>query len=442
MKRLTRVAILALLAGMTGCPLTASYTVGGYLTGLHGIGLVLEVNGGNDMTMVANGAFVFPRAVGQGSPYSVTVRTQPSNPAQTCTVRNASGTINKQSVGNVLVNCTQAASLAFVVSETSNTIALYAIDPAAGTLVLLPGAPYFGTGTTPIAATVEPNGNFLYVANNTSNDVSVYLIDYLTGTLTSAGTPIPAGIAPTSVAVDPTGRFLYVANIGDNTISAFALDPTSGLGTPVAGSPYLVGNEPSAVQVDPSGNFLYVSNLFDGDVVVLYIDPLSGALVNVPGSPFGTGKGPVSIAADPTGSFVYVANSASNDISEFSLNLSSGTLTPVSGSPLSSGSSPQTIAVDPTGRFLYAANTTKANSVGVFYITPTTGAINPESTAAAGTLPVSLAIDASGKFVYVANGNSNDVSVYSVDAASGALTPVKNSPFSAFGIGPRAIAVY
>ena len=43
-----------------------------------------------------------------------------------------------------------------------------------------------------------------------------------------------------------------------------------------------------------------------------------------------------------------------------------------------------------------------------------------------------------GHFVYVANYTSNNVSVYSIDAASGALTRVAGSPFPA-GANPRAI---
>jgi YVTN family beta-propeller protein len=41
---------------------------------------------------------------------------------------------------------------------------------------------------------------------------------------------------------------------------------------------------------------------------------------------------------------------------------------------------------------------------------------------ATGTVPVSVAVDPAGKFAYVTNSASNDVSIYSIDAATGALT--------------------
>ena len=44
------------------------------------------------------------------------------------------------------------------------------------------------------------------------------------------------------------------------------------------------------------------------------------------------------------------------------------------------------------------------------------------------------------KFAYVTNGNSNDVSAYTINSATGALTAVTGSPFAA-GTGPTSVAV-
>ena len=43
---------------------------------------------------------------------------------------------------------------------------------------------------------------------------------------------------------------------------------------------------------------------------------------------------------------------------------------------------------------------------------------------AAGTSPVSVTVDPSGKFAYVANYGSDNVSVYTINASTGALTAV------------------
>lgn len=83
---------------------TIAYTIGGTVTGLSGSGLVLQDNGGNNLPIGGNGFFVFSSPVNLGAAYSVTVLDQPTNPAQTCTVSNGSGTASA-AVTNVQVVC-------------------------------------------------------------------------------------------------------------------------------------------------------------------------------------------------------------------------------------------------------------------------------------------------------------------------------------------------
>jgi len=86
---------------------TTTYTIGGTVSGLAaGNDVVLRNNGGNDLTVVANGAFVFSTAVADGGTYAVTVQTNPTTPNQTCVVTNGSGTVSGGNVTNVVVTCT------------------------------------------------------------------------------------------------------------------------------------------------------------------------------------------------------------------------------------------------------------------------------------------------------------------------------------------------
>jgi hypothetical protein len=78
------------------------YTIGGTVSGLTGTGLVLQVNGGNNLTVSASGTFTFSTAVAGGAAYSVTVLTQPTG--QSCTVTSGSGTA-RANVSNVQVAC-------------------------------------------------------------------------------------------------------------------------------------------------------------------------------------------------------------------------------------------------------------------------------------------------------------------------------------------------
>jgi len=108
----------AVIAGLAGCnksenaspaPAVAAapaLTVGGSVSGLSGSGLILQLNGANDLAVSANGKFNFPKALAKGSAYAVTVKASPSSPVkQTCTVGQGSGSIAGAAVNNISVTC-------------------------------------------------------------------------------------------------------------------------------------------------------------------------------------------------------------------------------------------------------------------------------------------------------------------------------------------------
>jgi hypothetical protein len=83
---------------------TNSYSVSGTVSGLGITGtVVLQDNSGDNLSVATNGAFIFATAVANGSPYSVTVLTQPTG--QSCSVANGTGTITLANVTNVAVTC-------------------------------------------------------------------------------------------------------------------------------------------------------------------------------------------------------------------------------------------------------------------------------------------------------------------------------------------------
>ena len=84
---------------------TATYTVGGSVSGLTGSGLVLG-NGADSLPVSADGPFTFATKVAAGAGYNVSVATQPTNPSQTCSVGSGSGTMGSSNVTNVAVACT------------------------------------------------------------------------------------------------------------------------------------------------------------------------------------------------------------------------------------------------------------------------------------------------------------------------------------------------
>jgi len=82
---------------------TNTYTIGGSVTGLTG-SVVLQNNGGDDLTLNADTNFTFFTAVAYGSAYNVSVLTQPTG--QTCTASSNTGTVGASNVNDVLLYCT------------------------------------------------------------------------------------------------------------------------------------------------------------------------------------------------------------------------------------------------------------------------------------------------------------------------------------------------
>src|SRR6266566_1097441 len=136
--------------------------------------------------------------------------------------------------------------------------------------------------------------------------------------------------------------------------------------------------------------------------------------------------------------FVYTNNNESpNTVSAFSVGLG-GTLTIVPGSPFLTGgegsglySASNTATVTIRKKILYVANT-GSNNISGFSINTTTGALTPVpgspfATGGFGLYGISLAVTPNGKFVYAGNAGSGDISAFRV-GSHGELTIV-GSPF-------------
>lgn len=110
---------------------TNTYSVGGSVSGLTGSGLVLENNAGDDLAVTVGATgFTFPLEVASGGAYNITVKAQPTSPAETCVVSSASGTVGNAAVANAVVTCT--VNTPFVCGTTENgTVVTHSSDIAA-----------------------------------------------------------------------------------------------------------------------------------------------------------------------------------------------------------------------------------------------------------------------------------------------------------------------
>jgi len=91
-----------------------TYSIGGTLSGLTSgarIAVVLQDNGGDNLTLTNNGTFTFANQIASGGAYNVTVLTQPTG--QTCTVTHGTGTVGTGTVTSVQVACQAVQTVSF-----------------------------------------------------------------------------------------------------------------------------------------------------------------------------------------------------------------------------------------------------------------------------------------------------------------------------------------
>ena len=96
------------------------------------------------------------------------------------------------------------------------------------------------------------------------------------------------------------------------------------------------------------------------------------------------------------------------------------------------------LAVHPNDQFVYATNV-QAGTVSAFGII--TGGLSPIAEFPTGQHPFGVALDSKGSFLYIVNKLDNNISAFSVNAATGLLSPVSGSPFASGGNGPVGIVI-
>src|SRR5580692_141143 len=145
--------------------------------------------------------------------------------------------------------------------------------------------------------------------------------------------------------------------------------------------------------------------------------------------------------------FVYATLPAANELAVYREDPYSGTLTELAGTPYTVGDGAHSVVIHPSGKFLYVANPGQnENDISLFdilsngylnEIPPRTNvAINGNGTPGGGAQPALLVMDPAGNYLYVMNTASDNISVFSIDSSTGALTQVPTSPFSLSGLTP------
>jgi 6-phosphogluconolactonase (cycloisomerase 2 family) len=432
-------------SGSSGGPSgAAGYTVGGMVTGLVGAGLILQDNGGY-LEVAQSGRFTFPQSIATGASYAVTVFTQPSNPAQRCSVSNGSGSVGSANVTNVAVACDPPdfAVSGTIVGLVGSGLVLQTNGiniPIAGNTfgVMLPSGTAYSIvvssqPTAPTQSCTVGNGSGTLVAN-----VSNVTVNCVTQTFTLSGSI--SNLQGTGIVVENNGN---VVPLSGNSFSlslasgsaydiVVATQPTdlSQTCTPSNGGPGTIGSanvvvpivcvtntytisvEVNGLQTGAAG--LTVLDNGAGNLLVSGNGTFTFATVVPSGQPYA-----VTVGTQPTGT----------PLVQYCL-LPNGTGT------VTNANVSVTLTCRNVGRALFAVNTqtdprnNNPGDISAYAINALTGNLTsaPGAPFAAGTAPYGISVDTQNQILYVINNISNDISTFGVAPATGVLTGLHTAP--------------
>ena len=122
--------------------------------------------------------------------------------------------------------------LVYLINEMASTVITFAYDAKAGTLKELQTVStlpkdYKGENDS-AEVQVHPSGKFLYGSNRGADNIAVFAIDPSAGTLKLVENVSTQGKTPRNFSIDPTGKLLIAANQASNNMVVFKIDQATG----------------------------------------------------------------------------------------------------------------------------------------------------------------------------------------------------------------------
>jgi uncharacterized repeat protein (TIGR01451 family) len=313
--------------------------------------------------------------------------------------------------------------------DVANSISGFAVS-STGSLTEVSGSPYLTGGIGSTAScfgmdkiTISAPNNLLFVSNSGDQTISVFQINPASGSLTAApGSPAPSGLTldgcqGMSLAATPDGSFLMASSNGQ--IQTFAIG-AGGTLTPAATTTNCC-SPTIGMKISAHGQLLAVANETS---VSIYTINANGSLAPVaPGSFPRGGSGLLSgLEFSCAGDRLYggEASFGASTITDGWAVAPSGALTQLAGSPfLGAGTDGNVVLLSPNNSFLFtsdqfnnAINSSSVKADGTLTAIGSFGGVTSVH------LPVGLATDLSGSFLYAADDNFG-IAVFSIDGLGG-----------------------
>jgi len=283
----------------------------------------------------------------------------------------------------------------------------------------------------PMAAHAE---TFLYVSMAPEQKIQIYRLNPGDGTLTASDAVAVDG-TPGSLAVDPRKKYLLASLRSTSALASFSLDAATGKLKLISTVELPKGENAAFVGTDRTGRWLLSASYAAGKVVVHRIDD-DGKIISPPVQTVTTAKTAHNIALSPDNRFVFVPHVEPNAVYQFRFDGETGRLTEAGKAPGGADKAgPRHLAFHPNGRFAFSSDETGLSITG-YEFDPKNG-LKPSQTLS--TLPANykksgkdstaeVKVHPSGKFVWVSNRGHDSLAGFAIDAASGKLTPLGQTP--------------
>jgi 6-phosphogluconolactonase len=279
---------------------------------------------------------------------------------------------------------------------------------------------------------------FLYAVHGDMSEVSAFGISPESGELTFLNRQSTEGKNPAHLLVDESNRFLIVANYATGSLVVLPRNPDGSLGAvqqvellPGTPGPHKVDqgfSHPHHLVYDRRRSWIAVPDKGLDRIFTYRFDANTGRLIPGP-SPFvqvRPGAGPRHIVFHPTAPLAIVAHELDSSVGTYRFDVNSGGFAPIQIVPsipdvYTGANTAAEIEIAPSGRFVYVSNR-GSDAIATFSVDAASGRLTPVGwTPSEGTGPRFFALDPSGQLLHAANENSDTIVPFQVDAESGAL---------------------
>ena len=318
------------------------------------------------------------------------------------------------------------------------------------------GAVAAGSLVMPMAATRD--GRWLHAAvRSQPYQLCSFAVQPDSGALTQQPA-VPLVDNMVYIALDHTERWLVCASYSGNTVAVHPVQP-DGQASPTPTCFFDTGGiKPHAIAIAPDNRFVYVPHLGSDELQIYPFDETMGRLdaaavrsIRLPDN-----FGPRHLRFSPNGRFLYLLGEMSGLVAVFDYHADTGALTltqTVSSLPADTPLRPgiprvpsgvqETTPVDvstliwcadllitPDGRYLYSTERTR-DHISCLSIDPTNGHLRYLHQTSTERQPRGIACDAQGHYLISSGEHADQLSLFRIDASSGALQRVQRIPIGA-----------